>query len=615
MPADLFKTSVDSYVDEARPAANLGQVAYLSLNATAGSTRQGFIYFGIPFEPGDTVFEAILRAFLHGAAGWAASHTLTVERIAEPWGENTLRWSNRPAIDTLHSATAVVTGGAEAQEVDFDITSMLQDVAAGAPFYGVRIRVSTGGNKSLFAAENPNQTLRASLEIDWSRVPFEADNLNPSGGLAVSLAKPVLAWQFDTEDPDADRTQAYSQVQISTTSAFTSPEYDSGKVANTESSWDLSATAYGGVAADATRWWRVRVWDDRNQVSEWSAPVSFIRKTKGTLAISSPGATVNELDPEVTFALTGRTQEKVKIVLFQLDGSRQIEKWVYPKTVTNDTSIQIPRGHIRSGEQCRLAVADWDAIDRAVTQGDPAFVLATKDFTYQRAGSVGPVTNLTAVTAEVLGPGVQLTWHRTSAPTWFCLKVNGVEVMDSIDPDDVHVSGDTYRMVYYGATPGQVNTFEVEAVQFEGLGNHHSQGNDTDTAQVDVTAKWLVDDYDPANPEVLEILMREQADLRLRKSATEYNTVGGQRNREIIDAIGGYGGPISGKLASTEAKEKLEQMVARARPLRFIQSTTNIPIEIRGEPSISPSSDEIGDYYNVSVTIEQIAEFLVVPAT
>lgn len=614
MPDDLFKTSIDSYVDEARPAANLGQVAYLSLNATSGSTRQGFIYFGIPFEPGDTVFEATLRAFLHGAAGWAGSHTLTVERIIERWGENTLRWSNRPAVDTLHSATHAVTGGAEAQEVEFDITSMLQDVAAGAPFYGVRLRVSTGGNKSLFAAENPNQTLRASLAIDWSRVPFEADNLNPSGGLAVSLSQPTLAWQFDSEDPDAERRQAYSQVQISTTSDFTSPGYDSGKVANTDSSWDLSATSYT-IAADAIRWWRVRVWDDRNQVAEWSAPVSFQRKTKGTLAISYPTTVINETDPVITFALTGRTQEKVKIVLFQLDGTRQIEKWVFPKTVTDDTTIQVPRGIIKSSEQYRVAVADWDTIDRAITQGDPAYVLDTQDFSYQRAGSVAPVTNLTAVHDEIFGPGVLLTWHRSSAPSWFSLRVDGVEVNDSIDPDQVHVSGDTYRMFFYGAVSGVTHEYEMEAVQFEGLGNHHSMGNDKDTLAIDITAKWLVDDYDPADPEVVEFMERQQVDFKLRKSATVYYTVAGQRPREVIDAVGGYEGTVSGLLASTAAKEKLEQMVARARPLRFIQSTTNIPVEIQGEPNISPSSAHIGDYYEASVPLAQIAEFLDVPAT
>jgi hypothetical protein len=526
MADNILTSSVDAWTDEARPATNYGQAAFLSLNGNTGSQRQGFLYFGIPFDPGDTVFAATLRLFIHGS--WTGSNIITAERITDPWSENSIRWSNRPNVDTLHSAQVTVTGGVDRQEADLDLTTMLQDVAAGSPFYGVRLRINTTSNRALFAAEHPDQTMRAQLEIDWSRIPFEADNLNPSGGLAVSVSLPTFAWQFDSEDPDAERTQAYSQVQISTSTDFTSPVYDSGKVANTDSSWDLSTstwsrslgtftvtiaspavftkTAHGlvvgdkvfftttgslptgltastpyyvsgvpgansfrvsatpggadvntsgtqsgthtlnryGIANTETRFWRVKVWDDRNQASDWSAIVSFQRQTKGTLAITNPpaptGNTVNETDPPITFSLTNRTQERVKIVLYQLDGANQIEKWTYPRTVTADTSIEVPQGIIKSTEQYRVAVILWDTIDRATTQGDPAYVLLTRDFTYVRNGTVAAVTNLTATQ---FGPGVVLTWHRTSAPLWFTLRIDGIETV-YYDPTAVFVSGDLY---------------------------------------------------------------------------------------------------------------------------------------------------------------------------
>lgn len=686
----VLKASVDAFVDQTRPAGNYGQAAYLGVNGDAAATRKSYIFFPRPFPPNAYVGTATLTLTL--ATTFAGARTFTVKRVTTAWGENTITYSAVPTVTATNSASTVVTSGQAGDQITFDVTAMMAAVSAGGAWYGVEVTVSGTGNLYLYAAEGPDQTRRAALDIDWSMLPEGAINLSPANGQAVSLDSPTLDWEFDTKDHSAIRRQAYSQVQRSTSSSFASPEYDSGQQANTQSNWDLSAiddsfslgtftvtiaspavftaTGHGlivgdrvkftttgalptgltagttyyvsavpgantfrvsatlggadvntsgtqsgthtlfrfGVPADATRYWRVRLWDDKGQVSQWSDPVSFIRKTKGTLAITNPPAPasniVNETTPPITWSLTGRTQKAVELRLYQYSGTTKVLKWRLPKLVTSAVSYQIPNKLLRTSEQYNVAVYVWDTIDRAFTPGDPDYVLLSRDFTYQRAGGITAITNLTATTGGILGPAVLLNCHRTALPDYLCLLEDGIIVEDRIDPNTVLKSsggGDfEFEFPWWGAKQGTSHTYEVEAVQNSAGILKHSSGNDTKTVTPDATGVTLVDPaitsggvgLSASDVAVLVVGPDSHAPgFTIGEEGTTYAPIGSRRKVRVVDSVGGYEGTISGQVQGSAARNKLLTLKGRSpKPFRLILGDLNIEVELE-EVSVSPRGD------------------------
>lgn len=76
-----------------------------------------------------------------------------------------------------------------------------------------------------------------------------------------------LRWAFT--DPDVGDSQSAYQIQIDDTAAFTTPPalvYDSGKITSASEQFTLP----GGILSyNSTYYWRVRVWDDGDNMSQW----------------------------------------------------------------------------------------------------------------------------------------------------------------------------------------------------------------------------------------------------------------------------------------------------------------------------------------------------------
>lgn len=596
----------DAWIEEANPAANHVQTGALFLNGTAGSERRSFLFFPRPFPLGATIFVATLRFYLFPA--WPGANVVTARRITGFWIERAIKWTNQPATTATHAATADVNDAPVGAEVEIDVTDMMGDVSAGGDWFGIRLTNATNAVRSLVASENPNRELRPVLEVRWGIPPDPPVNLIPQGGAAVSVALPILDWQFSSRDLNAQRRQAHSQVQIADSPDFSTTEYDSGKTANVITNWDLSETAYGGLTTAETRWWRVRIWDDRGLVSGWSDAVTMTRQGKGTVEITNPGAAPNdfveETTPPIAWNFTG-VQRSAEIVLFRKRNSKWRRIWIWPETVTNDTSHAVPHGLIKTGSEYMVKVRIWDDVDRNVTTGDADYAEDVRTFTYQRAGGPTPVSDLDA---EGQGPKIVLTWTRATMPDYFSLRVNGVEVLDRIDPNEVLVSGDAYRLDYWRAIDHEVTTFEVEAV-VQDLGKlKHSQGNATVGAISRVGGKWLVDD-DPAEPLAVQIADASQPSFQIGETATMYDLPGTQRPVRIADSVRGYEGSFSGTLRSTVDKATFEELKRRQKPLRYVQQKLNIPVRL-GETSISPrSSTSDRDWWLVTAELYQVDEF------
>lgn len=647
MPTNRSRASYDTFIHEGDANKNFGDWHLLTLAGNASNRRFALLYFGGLPPAGATVASATLRIWLKVGAtsDWSGTHTITARRMLPTWKESLITWnragSGQLTTGSTNPASAVVTGGTGGQMVEFDVSLMMADVAAGADYAGIRLEVNTNGTKRIHSSESATPEFRPQLEIEWNRAPLEPTDLAPAGGRSVSIAKPVLTWNFRDREGDE---QAEFRVLISTASTvdsagqFTTNEFDSGWIVSGEEQLDLSTTAYVGISAGVTRYWQVRTKDVPGQLSPWSDPEEFTRTAKGTFTIDSPldGGTVDETTPTITTTLS-LAQEALAYRLETADGDGGwMTTWDQPRFADSASagvanSFSLPKGLLRrTGWQYRLKVWAWDTIDREGTPGDPVRYTDTATFTFVRSATPSAVTAL-AVVDET--PGVKLTWNRAaavSAPDYFCLMVDGERVFDRIDPADFSLGGDpiVYSMVWYGAQPNVSHTFEVEAVTLD-LGKlKHSQSNATvtmtpDLAEAEVGGTWLVDDYDqthtPATlPRRIRIRGAEVPDLQIGESSATYYPIGRRSPVIVVDAIRGLEGTVSGVVGQNDLDDpnsvgfldnwewaKLPENVGRR--WRLVFGDINIPVQL-GQAS-NTHADSHMRRHQVSVEVSQVAEF------
>lgn len=602
----VVKSSIDSYVDEDRPAANFGKAIKLWMNGGGGSNdRYSYIFFARPFPIGATVASAILK--LNLAGDWAGANTITAKRITERWKESTIRWQNRPTTSATDAGTVNVAALPSGTEVEIDLTDMLGAVALDGEWFGIRLEVDTNGNRAVCSSDHPTAERRPVLEIEWSEAPQPPTNLAPSGARAVSKAAPILAWQF--VDLVGSTEQSASQVQVHSTADFSGAvDYDSGKEANTQPFWNLDLdVAFSDLADSETAFWRVKVWDGTDLESEWSEVVEFERRTQGTLTITNPDVApaniVEETTPPIAWTLTGKTQEAFAIVLHRVEASGTLTQLASQgRTVSTDEEWEVPSGLLREGDTYRVDLYTWDTVDRQGITGDPAWVYASRTFTYERAETPDPVT---ALTAEAVGAAVFLTWERSTDPDYFAIRANDRLVYDRLEPADCFVSGDEYAFEFLLAKPRRVTTFEVEAVVNDGGVLKHSGDNATDQTRTNPVGIWLVDPED--NLGVL-IAGKEKASMVIGEVSALYDPLGSRAPVRITDNIQGYEGAFNGVILDEEGRDAFLTLKGRLSTLRLIIGDLNIPVELGIVSSIpSPIGDEAG--YDVSFEFFQVGEF------
>lgn len=604
------RSSVDSWADQQRPSKEPGSSSVLKLNDTTGSNAKfGYIYFAPPFPLGATIIAATLRLIL--AKPWGGAQALTGKRIVDSWREGRLKWNNRPSVDAANAGSVNVSALAAGDEVEIDLTAMLAAVAAGGKWFGVRLEIDGNADREIASSDHPRAEWHPVLEIEWSEAPQPPTNLAPGGGRAISKQKPLLTWQF--VDNVGSTVQSSSQVQISTTPDFTAPEYDSGKIANTLSAWDLAATAYAGLADNDVRYWRVKVWDGTDLASDWSATEQFERQDKGSLTITNPDAppanTVEETTPPMAWTLTGATQEAFAAFLYRVGAGGALTLLTsQAKVATTDIEWEVPAGILRTGDTYRVLIRVWDDVDRQAVAGDPDYVQATRDFTYVRSGAPAPVT---ALTATPDGAKVVLEFERTTDPDYFAIRVDGVEVLDRIEPGDVFVSGDSYSFDYWLARPRQSHEFEVEAVVNDAGVLQHSDGNATATAETNPIGIWLAD---PVESLGVFLAGKEKAQIGIGEIGGLFDVQGSRAPVRITEALRGYEGSLNGILTeyagmdAIAARNAFLELKGRLTTLRLIIGDLNLPVELGEVTGPLPARDaDLG--YDVGFEFAQVDEF------
>jgi hypothetical protein len=233
-----LNNAVDAAVAENNPNANYGLVQYLGITAAGtGQERQAYIYFGRPFPLGVTILSATLRVYSTSAAQWAGTNTINVQRVAANWSVNRITYNNKPGVLT-GTASCILTNPAANAEWAFDVKSQMQAVSDGGTFQGFRLTGTGTGAKYIYSAQAV-QPYRPTLEIVWSDAPNTPEVLRPDGNRTVSIAKPVL--RFDFTDVSGSTAMAACQVQFNATNVWSGPSYDTGEILTSIPQLDTAA--------------------------------------------------------------------------------------------------------------------------------------------------------------------------------------------------------------------------------------------------------------------------------------------------------------------------------------------------------------------------------------
>ena len=181
----LVVAQSDSHCRQVAPTSNAAAAARLLLRGTGSShAEQAFLHFTPPFPQGAQILSAILHLYRQGA--WTATKTVNVHRVTSTWAENTINWNTRPATDSLTASSTGTGAGADGSEIQVDVTAIMQAVASGALYYGLRLDLTQDVEVAVRSSEAGTPALRPTLEVTWSETPDPPDRLAPDGGDALA---------------------------------------------------------------------------------------------------------------------------------------------------------------------------------------------------------------------------------------------------------------------------------------------------------------------------------------------------------------------------------------------------------------------------------------------
>lgn len=463
MTTRTVSNGADSYVSSKAPTSVFYTQPVLRVSAGPANAQYAFLYFVLPFTPGVTVQDAKLVLTQYGAH--AGAKNLTTQRVSSAFVQSTLNWNNDPGVT---GASTVVAKGAtvDGETWEIDLTAQLQDVANGAAWYGVRVTLDVAAQIQFHSLQSSTVSARPQLQITWFEDPDQPDQLQPSGGRAVSLTNPTFSFHY--HDPSGDEIQSV-QIQVATTEALlnanTPDVWNSGAYAVSASSVDSAAAGMAALATATTYFWRIRVTDNTGMQSEWSLNESFQVIPKGVLTATVDGGTdMMSQIPEVAWAFTG-TQVQYQVIVVDTDNKTDV-KWDSGKFTSTDTSLALPIGVLLSDEdKFTFYIRVYDDVDRQAGPNDPVYVEVVIDSVVAYDAGTAPVDSLGG-TSDAVFPAFHLNFYRSADPDWFLLqrRVSGTTAWfygtELIDPDDVRDGVDPTLFRYEDTHAAMYQDFE-----------------------------------------------------------------------------------------------------------------------------------------------------------
>jgi hypothetical protein len=542
-----------TYVVANQPTLNFNAKLSLAVRTGGDGNCYAYLYFALPsaITAGATVSSAKLVLYTQ-AMSTAEDHILTARMLNQTVNYSTVTYNTRPT--SLQSVNRSVTKNGvlvDKTKWEIDVTADMNSVAAGAKWYGYQLSVDDNVARWIYGDIHTSTAYRPALVLVWSDSPKKPTGLTPSGGLNVSVNKPLLKANFI--DVSGDTSLDSVQVQLSSSTSFTTPVFDSGVVPAVAAEYDLSTSAYGGLADGATIYWRIQFWDGAGLPSGWSDTASFKRDAKGTLTITNPPSgtpVVEDVTPPIIWTFTGETQTHYQDIIQHTENGVLVTDWNSGKIAGTVTTVTVPAGKITDpGATYTLIHRVWDSKQRVATPGDPVYTEATRDFTFVPGATVG-VTDL-VVTTPGPEPRAKLAWTRATAPDWFNIYRNGKVLKAKVLPEDVLVSGTSYEY-YDGFHPDPYRPIEykVQAV----VNNIASATNNTVSATLTSRGTWLRPE---GTSDWLFIAGREDRNFKINHQTAVLESLDG-RKTVVTQALGGFEGTISGQLINFNGKTAQE---------------------------------------------------------
>jgi len=547
----------DTYVNSGEANKNWSNYGLLYVRQGGTGTHHTLLYVARPVPLGVTVLSATLRLYQWDA--WpATAKTVTVKRITSAWVLERVSYATSPTVTTAGQTSLTKTGQPANTEWAFDVTAQVQAASDGAPWWGFRLETGDSAFGRFWSSES-SPTFRPVLEVSWSDAPDAPTQMAPAGNRAVSIAKPTL--RFDFTDIGGDTSLQAAQVQINATNVWTAPTFDSGTVMTSEPQLDLNTTAYAGLAAGATAWWRVRVQDGAGLWSAWSEGAQFRRVAKPTLTLTNPAASPNnfveEPTPPISWTVAGGTQTAYQVNLVEVANPTQFV-WTTGKVTGTATTVTLPNpapgdhAIITPGVAYRVGVSIWDNVARENTPGDPIQTAVTRDFTYNMTNTVTPVSAL-SVTPQTPYPWMQIDWTRATAPDSFSVyrldntTGRGRIVAANLNPSELLVSGTSYRWVDHGPHPRRSTTWQVLAV----VNGKTSAPNPTAVSESKPVGVWLTDDARSIAVQIIGRGDHASVDMTLVDQGENIDVIGATAPARVTQALQGYRGHVSGAIETT----------------------------------------------------------------
>lgn len=416
--------TIDTWVDQGQPSARLyNKTGYVA--ASGGSrARQGFVWVTLPMPKGATILRATLRLYSRKNTH-TGNHVVSVAPAIDAPSYYRTTWNNRTT--KVGPTTTLTKSGALTAAYtawDFNVTSAMQQLADGVFRYtGWRV-TSTDVNPMIFQAHYGQYA--PYLEVTWTTAPDVPAWLAPSAAHGVSVAGPVLRWNWD--DTAGDITMQAYRVQFSDTADFSSPIYDTGAVTSSHCQHDCSAdTRYPALAEGGLRYWRVCNQDGDGLWSGWSKPTSYRYCPLPTLTMVNPtsGDVLDDPTPPIDWTFTpwlpaagdSANQDRYAVSIWeQKDGVNwtMIDR---SGTQAGATSRWYPNYQFKATDNrmMRVIVDVYDGRAREAVPNGPIRASQVTLFTFKSDGTIQPVSNLAAKVADPY-PGVTLTWYRATQP-------------------------------------------------------------------------------------------------------------------------------------------------------------------------------------------------------
>lgn len=503
MPTVTLRNSVDCWVSSDR-AAKFGDTRLY-----VHSTANAYIYFSRPNFPSGTVITSATLRVWPGPTSGNSSVTVLLHRLTSAFDPNSTTWANLPTVGS-QVASLTRTWYNSGAAMEFSITTDMQSIVDGSAWYGWRVSTTSTDTTQYLLGGMSDTPME--LVINYQIPASTPEQLWPNGNVTVTDPKPTLAW---VSNGGPTGGQLALQVQVASDSAFTTNLYTSDQIASSASSIDLDVAtpAFTALTNGQSRYWRVRVKNDTNVWSAYSAAAQFTYSNAATLAITAPsGTTTSDPTPTISWTLTGATQQAWQILVYNYNLTQAQSEaqgnnrspLLYDSGIQYGTtaSMVLPVGVIRyENSQYVVELRSWPTSAVVSIAGAPAYITTNKNLTWVPTGAV-PAVQLLVTQENPPMPARLIRWQYTNAtfPRSFIVNRirNGVvEVQWNVGAASVQEGATQWFRLVDRMLPGRANiTYQVFTVWPSGAVST-TASSPTWTGKVDHLMPWCVSVTDP----------------------------------------------------------------------------------------------------------------------